>query len=104
MFSPAITTSVVNAVPDDRRATATGLLQMMGQVGAVAGITVSGAIVAAGHGPARFSTSFLVALIPAVFSLVAAGFILSGHAPRPAAAGPVAPALEQAAPLEQAGD
>lgn len=96
MFSPAITTSVVNAVPEDRRATATGLLQMMGQVGAVAGITVSGAIVAAGHGPERFSTSFLVALGPAVLSLIAAGFIQAGLTPRPGAAEQAATSLQQA--------
>ena len=42
MSQPAITTSVVNAVSADRHATASGLLQMMGQVGAVAGITVAG--------------------------------------------------------------
>ena len=96
MFSPAITTSVVNAVPEDRRATATGLLQMMGQVGAVAGITVSGAIVAAGHGASRFSTAFLVALGPAVFSLIAAGFIQSGRTPQPAAVEQTPTSLQQA--------
>ena len=58
MSSPSLTTSVVNAVPEDRRATATGLQQMMGQVGAVIAITVSGAIVAAGHGPGSFPSHF----------------------------------------------
>ena len=61
MISPPLTTSVVNAIQEDRRASASGILQMMGQVGAVAAITVSGAIVAAGHGPGRFATAFLVA-------------------------------------------
>ena len=96
MFSPAVTTSVVNAVPEDRRATATGLLQMMGQVGAVAGITVSGAIVAAGHGSGRFSAAFLVALVPAFFSLTAAGFIQSGLTPRLAAAEHTSTSLQKA--------
>jgi MFS family permease len=86
MYSPPLTTSVINAVPEDRRATATGLLQMMGQVGAVAGITVSGAIVAAGHGPGRFSAAFLAAGIPALLSLAAAGFIQTSPASRPEAA------------------
>jgi sugar phosphate permease len=86
MYSPPLTTSVINAVPEDRRATATGLLQMMGQVGAVAGITVSGAIVAAGHGSERFSAAFLAAGVPALLSLAATGFIQVRPASRPDAA------------------
>jgi MFS family permease len=86
MYSPPLTTSVINAVPEDRRATATGLLQMMGQVGAVAGITVSGAIVAAGHGAERFAAAFLAAGIPALLSLAAAGFIQTSSVSRPEAA------------------
>jgi MFS family permease len=96
MYSPAFTTSVINAVHEDRRATATGLLQMMGQVGAVAGITVSGAIVAAGHGPGRFSIAFLVAAVPALLSLAVAGFIQTRPASGPDAAGHAAVSLEQA--------
>jgi MFS family permease len=97
MSSPALTTSVVNSVPEDRRASASGLLQMMGQVGAVAGISVSGAIVAAGHGPGRFAVAFLVAVVPALLSLTAAGFIQPGLAPHPAAAGPASPSSPKAA-------
>ena len=96
MISPALTTSVVNAVHDDRRATATGLLQMMGQVGAVAAITVSGAIVAAGHGPGRFSAAFLVAGVPALLSIAAAGFIQTRPAPRPDATEHASASLEKA--------
>ena len=77
MSQPAITTSVVNAVSADRHATASGLLQMMGQVGAVAGITVAGAIVAAGSGTGPFTTAFLIAAIPAFLGFVAAWFIVS---------------------------
>jgi MFS family permease len=77
MSQPAITTSVVNAVSADRHATASGLLQMMGQVGAVAGITVAGAIVATGSGPGRFTAAFLVAAIPGFLGFVAAWFIVS---------------------------
>jgi MFS family permease len=73
-------------VDEDRRATATGLLQMMGQAGAVAGISLSGAIVAAGHGPDRFATAFLVACGPALLALVAAGFIQPGSTARQAPA------------------
>jgi MFS family permease len=97
MSQPAITTSVVNAVTPDRHATASGILQMMGQVGAVAGITVAGAIVASGSGAGHFTTAFLVATIPACLGIVAACFILS--APARAAAGSAGqpPALETAA-------
>jgi MFS family permease len=55
MSQPALTTAVVNAVSADRHATASGFMQMMGQVGAVAGIAVAGAIVAAGAGTGRFA-------------------------------------------------
>ena len=96
MISPPLTTSVVNAVHEDRRATATGILQMMGQVGAVAAITVSGAIVATGHGPGRFAAAFLVAAIPALLSLAAAGFIQTRPASRPDAAGHVPTSLGKA--------
>jgi MFS family permease len=99
MSQPAITTSVVNAVSADRHATASGILQMMGQVGAVAGITVAGAIVAAGSGPSRFTTAFLVAAIPAVLGFLATWFIVSspGHEATPAAQpSPLKAAAEQA--------
>ena len=96
MISPALTTSVVNAVHEDRRATATGILQMMGQVGAVAAITVTGAIVAAGHGPGRFAAAFLVAAVPALLSIAAAGFIQTRPASRPDAAGHAPTSLEKA--------
>ena len=52
-------------------------MQMMGQVGAVAGITVAGSIVAAGSGRAPFTMAFLVAAIPALLGFVTAWFILS---------------------------
>ncbi len=94
MSSPALTTSVVNAVEEDRRATASGLLQMMGQVGAVAGISLSGAIVAAGHGPDRFAVAFLVACGQALLSLVAAGFIQSKPEARRAETEQEAPSLQ----------
>jgi MFS family permease len=96
MISPALTTSVVNAVHEDRYATATGFLQMMGQVGAVAAITVSGAIVAAGHGPGRFSAAFLVAAVPALLCLAAAGFIQARPASRPDAKDRAPASLENA--------
>jgi MFS family permease len=96
MISPALTTSVVNAVHEDRRATATGILQMMGQVGAVAAITVTGAIVAAGHGPGRFAAAFLLATVPALLSIAAAGFIQTRPASRPDAAGHAPTSLEKA--------
>jgi MFS family permease len=96
MSSPSLTTSVVNAVPEDRRATATGLQQMMGQVGAVIAITVSGAIVAAGHGPGRFSVAFLVALVPAFLSLAAAGLIQAQPPPSPDAAEDASASLQKA--------
>jgi MFS family permease len=98
VFSPPLTTSVINAVGEDRRATATGLLQMMSQVGAVAGIAVSGAIVAVGHGPGRFATAFLVALGPALVCLVATGFIQTRPPARPD------PAKDTPAALEAADD
>ena len=72
------------------------LLQMMGQVGAVAAITVSGAIVAAGHGPGRFAAAFLVAAVPALLSIAAAGFIQTRPASRPDAAGHAPTSLEKA--------
>lgn len=77
MSQPGLTTSVVNAVSPDRHATASGIMQMMGQVGAVAGITVAGSIVAAGSGRAPFTMAFLVAAIPALLGFVTAWFILS---------------------------
>jgi MFS family permease len=77
MSQPGLTTSVVNAVSPDRHATASGIMQMMGQVGAVAGITVAGSIVAAGTGRAPFTMAFLVAAIPALLGFVTAWFILS---------------------------
>jgi predicted MFS family arabinose efflux permease len=95
MSQPAITTSVVNAVTPDRHATASGILQMMGQVGAVAGITVAGAIVASGSGAGHFTTAFLVATIPACLGVVAAWFILSVPARESVPAGPSS-ALETA--------
>jgi MFS family permease len=87
MAQPALTTCVVNAVSVDRHATASGIMQMMGQVGAVAGITVAGAIVAAGSGASRFTTAFLIAAIPAFAGVVAAWFIGSAAARVPEPAG-----------------
>ena len=86
MAQPALTTCVVNAVSPDRHATASGIMQMMGQVGAVAGITVAGAIVAAGHGASRFTTAFLIAAVPAFAGFVVAWFIGSAEARVPALA------------------
>ena len=57
---------------------------------------------AAGHGPGRFAIAFLVAGIPALLSLTAAGFIQSALAPPPAAAG--AEAVAAAPSLETAED
>ena len=96
MSQPAITTSVVNAVTPDRHATASGILQMMGQVGAVAGITVAGAIVASGSGAGHFTIAFLVAAIPACLGVLAAWFIVSAPARETVPAGPSS-ALETAA-------
>lgn len=95
MAQPALTTCVVNAVSADRHATASGLMQMMGQVGAVAGITVAGAIVAAGTGSSRFTTAFLIAAIPAFAGLGVAWFVGSA-ASQPAVLAGQAPSLETA--------
>jgi MFS family permease len=97
MCQPALTTSVVNSVSADRHATASGILQMMGQVGAVAGITTAGAIVAAGSGPGRFATAFLIAAIPAFLSFVTTWFISASPKPQAASA-------EQVTALEAATD
>jgi MFS family permease len=95
MASPALTTCVVNAVSADRHATASGIMQMMSQVGAVAGITVAGAIVAAGTGASRFTTAFLIAAIPAFAAIAVAWFVGSATA-RPAEPAEHPSALEAA--------
>jgi sugar phosphate permease len=74
---PANTTAVTNAVDETDVGLATGVLNMMGQIGSAIGITLLLAIVGDSHDGAVFAHASLVGAGVAVASIATAAFVRS---------------------------